>query len=147
MTVEEVTRLTERFAEAVNGRDREGWVACFHPDFEGYSGLAASETGRSYRGLEGAGAWFDNLWEAYETVEGRLDQTIVVGDHALQLVDMAYVGRASGLKLEATLALVIEMREGRYLFVHSHLDVPDAFHEMARRMSGLSDGADRQEPA
>lgn len=61
MTVEEATQLTERFAKALNRRDRDGWTACFHPDLEGYSGLASMEGGAAYRGLEGAGAWFDNL--------------------------------------------------------------------------------------
>jgi ketosteroid isomerase-like protein len=147
VSAEGATHVTERFAAAINARDRDAWVACFHPDFEGYSGLAASETGEAYHGLEGAGAWFDNLHEVYESVQARLEQTLAVGDHALQLVRVEYLGRSSRVRLEAVLALVVELRAGRYRFLHSHLDLPDAFNEMARRMSGLPDGADRQEPA
>lgn len=46
--------------------------------------------------MEGAGDWFDNLWDVYEAIEASLEQMIVVGDHALQLIRVEYVGRGSG---------------------------------------------------
>jgi hypothetical protein len=54
MTVEEATRLAQAFAEALNRRDRDAWIAAFHPDLEGHSGLVAMEGGDPYRGLEPA---------------------------------------------------------------------------------------------
>jgi ketosteroid isomerase-like protein len=135
VTIEEVTRLTQRFAEAINAGDRDGWVACFDPGFSGYSALATSETGQAYHGLEGAGAWFDNLFEVYDSIEGRLTQTLVVADQGFQIVRVRYVGRASGLTLDADLALVSELDEGGYRYLHSYLDLPQALRGFAERIA------------
>ena len=135
MRVKEAIQLAEQFAKALNERDRDSWIACFHPDLEGYSGLAAIEGGAAYRGLEGAGAWFDNLLEVYESLEANLEQTIVVGDHALQLVKVAYVGKGSGISLAPTLVWVCEISEGRYVFAHSHFDIAEGFREMGSRLA------------
>jgi ketosteroid isomerase-like protein len=134
MTVEEATRLAERFVDALNRGDRDGWIAAFHPELKGHSGLADMEGGEPYRGLEGAGAWFDNLMTVYETVHARLDQTIVVGDHALQLIRVEYVGRGSGVTLAPTLAWVVEVRDGLYVFAHSYFDLAEGFLELGRRL-------------
>ena len=135
MTLEDATRLIEEFLAALNARDRDGWIAAFHPELEGYSGLVAMEGGQAYRGLEGAAAWFDNLMEVYETLHAEHDQTVVVGDHALHLIRMEYVGRGSGVRLTPTLAWVTQIRDGRFVFAHSHFDVSEGFHGMARRLA------------
>jgi ketosteroid isomerase-like protein len=135
VTIEEVTRLTQRFADAVNSRDRDAWVSCFDPRFEGYSGLTASESDEAYRGLEGAGAWFDNLLEVYESVQATHEQTLVLGDQALLIVRVEYTGRASGLRLDAPLGLVAELRDGRYAYLHSHFVLAEALWEMGRRLA------------
>ena len=134
MDPHEAARFTQEFAEALNRRDRDAWVAAFHPDFEGYSGLAEAEGGEAYRGAEGAALWFDNLVETYESVRARLDQTIVVGNHALHLVRVEYVGKGSGVTLDALLGWVTEMKDGRYVYVRSHFGLADAFREMADRI-------------
>jgi ketosteroid isomerase-like protein len=135
MTVDEATRLTEKFLSALNTRDRDAWIAVFHPDLEGYSGLVAMEGGAAFKGLDGAGAWFDNLWEVYDNVSGSLEQTIVVGQLALQLVRVEYVGKSSGVALAPLLAWVCEIRDGRYIYAHSHFDLAEAFLDMGRRLA------------
>lgn len=132
--ISEATRLVEAFADALNRHDREAWVASFHPECEGISGLVSMEGAEAYRGTEGAGRWFDNLSEVYERVEAKREQTIAIGDHALHLVRVEYVGKASGVALETLLGMVTEMRDGRYVFVHSHFEVPEAFREFAARI-------------
>jgi len=135
VTIEEVTRLTQQFAVAITAGDRDGWVACFDPSFSGYSALATSESGEAYHGLEGAGAWFDNLFGVYDSIEGELAQTLVVAGHGFQIVRVKYLGRASGLTLDADLALVSELHEGRYRYLHSFLDVPAALRHFAQRIA------------
>jgi ketosteroid isomerase-like protein len=133
LTVEEATRLTQTFVGALNRRDRDGWIAAFHPDLEGYSGLvAAMEGDESYVGLEGAGVWFDDLLEVYETLHASLEQTIVVGNHALQLMRVEYVAKASGAILSPVLTWVCEIRDGRFVYAHSHFDFAEGFADMAR---------------
>lgn len=135
MTVEEATALAETFATALTRRDRDGWVAHFHPDLEGYSGLAAMESGAAYIGLAGAGEWFDNLVDVYETLEASVQQTIVIGNHALQLLDVRYIGKGSGVVLEPTLAWVVEVRDGLYVYARSHFEIADGFRDMAERVA------------
>jgi ketosteroid isomerase-like protein len=132
--ISEAARHTDAFADALNRRDRDAWIAAFHPECEGYSGLVSMESVEAYRGTEGAGQWFDNLSEVYERVEAKREQTIAVGDHALHLVRVEYVGKASGVALEVLLGMVAEMRDGRYVFLHSHFDLREAFRELAARI-------------
>jgi ketosteroid isomerase-like protein len=132
---DEAANLARAFADALNRHDRDGWVATFHPDFEGYSGLVAVEENTPYHGLEGAGAWYDNLMEVYETLHADHEQTIEVGQHALSLIRVEYVGKSSGVTLETVLAWVTEIREGRYVFAHSHFAVGEGFEEMGRRLA------------
>jgi ketosteroid isomerase-like protein len=134
MRVEEAARLTQEFLAAMNRRDREAWIAVFDPDFEGYSGLVAVESGEPFRGLEGAAAWFDNLMEVYDRVHGSLEQTLVVGELALQLVRTEYVGKGSGIALAPLVALVSKIHDDRYVYVHSHFDLAEGFLDMGRRL-------------
>jgi hypothetical protein len=76
--------------------------------------------------------------EVYETVEASLEQTIVVGEHALQLIRVEYVGRGSGLTLAPTLAWVVEVRDGQYIFASSHLGMAEGFREMSRQLGDPS---------
>jgi hypothetical protein len=59
----------------------------------------------------------------------------VVGEHALHLVRVEYVGKGSGVTLAPTLAWVIEVRDGRFVFAHSHFDVAQGFLELRRLAS------------
>jgi ketosteroid isomerase-like protein len=136
VTVEEAIALTQRLLSALNTRDRTAWIACFDPDLEGYSGLVAVEGGVPFEGLDGAGEWFDNLFEVYGGLRGSLDQTIVVGELALQLLRVEYVGKGSGVKLAPLVAWVIKIRDGRYSYVHSHFDLAEGFLDMSRRLAG-----------
>jgi len=134
MSVEEAASLTRRLVDALNRGDREGWVSAFHPDLEGYSGLVVSEGGAPYRGADGAAAWFDNLQEVYESVHATVEQSLAVDQHAVHLIRVEYVGKGSGVRLAPTLAWVTEMRDGRFVFAHSHFDLAEGFLEFGRRL-------------
>ena len=82
---------------------------------------------------EGAGRWFDNLSEVYERVEAKPEQPLQSATtHCIFRVE--YVGKASGVALETLLGMVTEVRDGRYVFVHSHFELPEAFREFAARI-------------
>jgi len=135
VTVEEATSLTQKLVAALNRRDKDAWIASFDPDMEGHSGLVTAEGGAPFRGLEGAADWFDNLVDVYESVQASLEQTIVVGDVALQLLRVEYVGKASGVALAPLVAWVSRIRDGRYTYVHSHFDVAEGFLDVGRLLA------------
>jgi ketosteroid isomerase-like protein len=135
MTVEEATRLTQKFVAALNQRDRDAWIGCFDPGIEGHSGLVRAEGGEPFRGLAGAAAWFDNLVEVYERVQASLEQTIVVGEIALQLVRVEYVGQGSGVTLAPLVAWVSKIRDGRYVYANSHFDIAEGFLDVGRLLA------------
>jgi ketosteroid isomerase-like protein len=135
VTVKEATRLTQKLLAALNARDKEAWTASFDPDIEGHSGLVAAEGGAPFRGPDGAADWFDNLVEVYESVQASLEQTIVVGDIALQLLRVQYVGKGSGVALAPLVAWVTRIRDGRYVYAHSHFDVAEGFLDVARLLA------------
>jgi ketosteroid isomerase-like protein len=134
MSRDDAIRLTKGLFDALSRKDRDAWVSLFSSDFEGRSALVESEGGERLKGAEGGGSWFDNLLEVFETVEARLEQTLAVGDHALQLVRIEYVGKGSGLQLARTLACVIQVRDGRCVFASTHFDLAEGFREMAERL-------------
>jgi ketosteroid isomerase-like protein len=135
MTVEEAVELMEKLADALKRRDKEAWMACVDPEFEGHSFLVSSEGGAPFRGMEGASDWFDNLMGVYESIETTLEQTMVVGDIALQLLTMEYVGKGSGIALAPLVAWTCRIRNGRYVYAHSHFSVAEAFSEVARHLA------------
>ena len=141
MDAEQAAQVAEQIVTAMNRRDLGPFLAVIDPDFEGASALVEAEGGRAFRGVEGAGAWFDNLLEVYESLHASIEQTVAVGEHALHLVRVEFVGKGSGVALEARVAWVTETRGGRIAFMHSHLDVAEAFHEMGRRLARTSSTA------
>lgn len=141
MDVERAAQVAEQVVAALNRRDPEPLLAVIDPDFEGASALVEAEGGRAFRGAEGAEAWFGNLVEVYESIHASIEQTIAVGEHALHLVQLEFVGKGSGVALEARVAWIIETRGGRIAFMHSHLDLAEAFYEMGRRLARTSSAA------
>ena len=141
MDVEQAAQVGEQIVAAMNRRDPGPFLGVVNPDFEGASALVEAEGGMAFRGVEGAKAWFDNLLEVYERLQASIEQTVAVGEHALYLVRVEFVGKGSGVALEARVAWVVETRGGRIAFMHSHLDVAEAFYEMGRRLARTSSAA------
>ncbi|MDQ3964819.1 MAG: nuclear transport factor 2 family protein [Actinomycetota bacterium] len=137
MDFERAAQLAGEIAETLNRRDPDRFLARVHRDFEGCSALVQAEGGQMFRGVDGARAWFDNLLEVYERLRASVEQTVAVGRNALHLVRIEFVGRGSGVAIEALVAWVIEAREDRIVFMHSHLDLAEAFDEMSRRVAEL----------
>ena len=135
------THLAGQIVEALNRRDPDPYLAVVHDDFEGYSAFVEAEGGDAFRGLEGARAWFENLLEVYGRVSASLEQTLAVRDHSLHLVRIEFVGKSSGVAVDSLVGWVLEARAGRIAFMHSHLDLAEAFHEMGRRMPPSSSAA------
>lgn len=134
MTSEEVERINEAGWGAFNAGDLDAWLALFDPDFEGRSVLVEAEGGGVYEGIEGARAWWDNLQEAFESVEVAVDQFVSVGPHVLSLNKASWVGKESGVELTQEVFFITEIRDGRFLYVHTLLDPAAAFAEMAQRI-------------
>jgi ketosteroid isomerase-like protein len=141
MEAEPATHLAGQIVEALNCRDPDPYLAVVHDNFEGYSAFVEAEGGDAFRGVEGARAWFENLLEVYGRLSASLEQTVAVRDHSLHLVRLEFVGKGSGVAVDSVVGWVLEARAGRIAFMHSHLDLAEAFHEMGRRMTQPSSGA------
>ena len=134
MTAEEIQRFYDQSWAAFNSGDLDGWLATFHPDFEGLSVLVEAEGGGAYHGLDGARAWWANLQEAFESVQVAVDQFVSIGPHVLSINTASWVGRESGVELTQEVLFVSELRDGGWVYVHTHLDPAAAFAEMAERV-------------
>jgi ketosteroid isomerase-like protein len=135
MGAESATHLAGQVVEALNRRDPEPYLAVVHDDFEGYSAFVEAEGGDAFRGVEGARAWFENLVEVYARLSASLEQTVAVREHSMHLVRVEFVGKGSGVAVDSVVGWVLEARAGRIAFMHSHLDLAEAFHEMGRRLT------------
>ena len=135
MTEAEARELSERTWDAVRRRDLDAFLPLVHPDFEGTSALVESEGGAGFTGVDGARAWIDNLNETYETVDLTLEQLLVVGPHFVSVNRARWVGKGSGVELSQPVYFVNEARDGRWVFLHSHLEPAPAFAEFAERLA------------
>lgn len=141
MDADHATQLAEQIVESLNRRDPDPFLRLVHSDFEGRSALVEAEGGQTFRGIDGARAWFGNLLEVYERLSAAVEQTVAVQAHALHLVRVEFVGRGSGVAIDSLVAWVIETREDHVVFMHSHLDLAEAFNEMGRRIAQASSTA------
>jgi ketosteroid isomerase-like protein len=132
---EDVRRLGDETWDAFNSGDFDRWIALVHSDFEGYSALVETEGGAAFKGIDGARAWWDNLRETFETVHISLEQVVAVGEHSLSVTWVRWVGKGSGIEMSQAVFFVNEVRDGRWMFVHSHLDPAAAFAELAQRLA------------
>ena len=91
--------LIERYMQALNAfnaRDLEGWLAIVDEDVEIESRFSTVHS--RYRGHAAIRRWWDDLGEAWESLEVEPDEVRqVAGDQTLALIQLNAKGRGSGM--------------------------------------------------
>lgn len=127
--VEVVRRAFEAFAR----RDDEALVEMFHPEAEWRPAISPGGIERQvYVGPEGLRSWLADVDETWEFFEVGQPEVEAVGDRVLVLGRARVKGRASGAVVEAPLAQVWTLADGKAWRVQGFTS-----HEDAKRAAGL----------
>jgi len=124
----------EALADALNARDFDAvGRAPLEPELEWRSVLAASEGG-SYRGVEGLRQWSENvnaIWDAFRLELSELHEA----DDSRTVTVYRTTGRAkaSGVPLDARVALVWTWRRGKVSGIVSYTNRAEALEAVGLR--------------
>ena len=136
MSEEHVDRFT-RAVEAGNRRDFDLVLDFCDPEVEWHAGMTALVTGEAaavYRGREGVRrAMQEGLFGAFDEVHLELTEVRDLGDRILGIGVMRARGAESGVEIESPWAWLIQLKEGKAIWVRSYLD-----REEALEAAGLS---------
>ena len=131
---EENVEIVRRVYEAAAGRDTASILALYDPEVE----LDATRMGVGdlgvYHGHEGLRSLFGEFHEVWGKIEYDYEELIDAGQHVVAVVTRHARGRASGVDVEAPLALLWTVREGKVVRVVWFLT-----REQALEAAGLSE--------
>jgi ketosteroid isomerase-like protein len=119
-----------------NRHDIDALAELVDPNFEGYSANVLAEGGAPYLGIEGARAWWADLFDTFGDVQAEFEQGLVLGDHVFQVLTITYTSREEGLKLPTPVYVVNEVRDGRSRYARTFFDPAEALTELAQRLRG-----------
>ena len=114
---QENVEIVRRVYEAAAGRDATSLFALYDPDVE----LDANRMGVGdlgiYHGHEGLRKLFGEFHEVWGKIEYDYEELIDAGEHVVAVVRRHARGRASGVDVEAPLALLWTVRGGKVVRV------------------------------
>ena len=114
---EENVETVRRVYEAAARRDAEAIYALYDPEVE----LNATRIGVGdlgiYHGHEGLRVLFGELHQTWGAVQYDYEELIDAGDHVVAVVLRHAQGRASGVDIEAPLAVLWTLRDGKVISV------------------------------
>jgi ketosteroid isomerase-like protein len=114
---EENVEIVRQVYEAAAGRDSASIFALYDPDVE----LDATRLGVGdlgvYRGHGGLRNLFGGLHEVWGKIEYDYEELIDAGEHVVAVVTRHARGKASGVDVEAPLAVLWTVREGKVVKV------------------------------
>ena len=109
--------IVRRVYEAAAGRDAASILALYDPQVE----LDATRMGVGdlgvYHGHEGLRRLFGEFHEVWGEIEYDYEELIEAGEHVVAVVTRHARGRGSGVDVEAPLALLWTVREGKVVQV------------------------------
>lgn len=121
-TTAAVEAVIERMAEAYKGRDLEGIMACFAPDPDTILFGTGAEEKRT--GPEEIQFQVERDWSQTDSVALAFSSCAVsaAGAVAWAALEGVFELQANGERMSfpARVSLVLELRDGRWLIVHSH---------------------------
>jgi ketosteroid isomerase-like protein len=118
---EENVEVIRAAVKTFNDEDYESWIATFDPECEFWP-LRAQLEGRPYCGHEGLREFLRDVSEELEEPRLRLLDLRVAGDEVVANANMSARGRASHAAIEARVAFVARMREGRTVYFRFYSD-------------------------
>jgi ketosteroid isomerase-like protein len=126
----ENVEVVRRVYDAAARRDSATVFALYHPDVEldasrvGIPGVAG-KAGVS-RGHEGLRTFFQEWHEAWGEIEYSYEELIQAGEQVISIVSRHARGRASGIEVEGSFALLWTLRDGKVARVVWFLTRADA---------------------
>ena len=124
--------VVRRSYEAFNRGDVEGALEGLHPDIEWHTYIVPGPGGATYRGHAGV----RELWSDARRIFGEFrnipEELFDAGDRVLAFVRVEGVGAISGAPVEARIAHVHTLHDGKVVCVESFED-----RDEARRAAGL----------
>jgi uncharacterized protein len=135
MSQEDVQTVRQGY-EAFNRGDVEWMVAQLDPEIV-WEDAAEVPGSSSHRGIREVRGYLESFAREWEEIRFEPERILDAGEQVVALVRMAARGRASGAQVDARLAHVYELREGRGMRV---LRVRTFFdRERALEAAGLSE--------
>lgn len=117
-----------------NRREVEGALDHIDPEVELRSAIVGGAEGRVFHGHDGLRAWMaesDATWSELRVETNELHE---LGDGRVLIIGHIHAtGRESGLEIDAPVAWLYELRDGKILHTRGYLDL-----EEARRDAGLA---------
>jgi ketosteroid isomerase-like protein len=129
---QENVEIVKRLKAAFNEKDLEAFAALTTPDFEWTTSMMAVE-GEVFWGREGIEKYFERMREVWEEFRGFAREYRDLGERVLWIGRLEGRGRGSGIPVDAALAVLYDLRDGKISRMHSYLD-----HGEALRAAGLS---------
>ena len=117
--VEIVRRAIEANRSGPSAETVEMAAELAHPDLEFVSHLAAVE-GRTYRGIDGARAYYDDLTAVWQEWHNELRSVTEVAPNTVITENVFRGTGKSGVDVENTSALVWTLLDGRVVRLHSY---------------------------
>jgi ketosteroid isomerase-like protein len=125
--------IAKRAIDAFNRRDIDAFAALTTADF-GWSPSMVAIEGEIFRGREGIEKYFGSLNDAWERFHIVRDGFRDLDDLAVMLGRLEGRGKASGVQVVESLAMVFDFRDGEISRIRGYLD-----HTEALRAAGLSE--------
>jgi ketosteroid isomerase-like protein len=126
---EQNVELVKWAIDAFNRRDRQGpdvYNALYTPDFEWSPSLPHALERDSYQGLEGVETVLGEVQDIFAYYRVYADEFRDLGDRVLMLGRQEARGRASGVPVDAPIAMIWEFRGDRISRVRSYTDRGEA---------------------
>jgi ketosteroid isomerase-like protein len=133
MSAENV-EIAKLLLDAYNRRDLDAFDDLCTPDYEWFPALVRGFEGGSYRGREGAEAYYRDIRETWEELRVVAEEFRDLGDRVLVLGRMEGRGIGSGVPVDAPLASVYDFCGHKLSRCRVYLD-----HAEALRVAGLSE--------
>jgi ketosteroid isomerase-like protein len=81
---------------------------------------------RVYKGHDGVQKLFDQLYEAWETIEHKPIKLVEGGNNSVVVTHVKLHGRTSGLDMDEVWAYVLDIRDGKFVHVAMYTDPAEA---------------------
>ncbi len=118
--------IAEQGIDAFNRRDVEALAGLTTPDFEWFPALPGTVEGGGYRGRAGIETYFREIRDTWEQLRVLGEEFRDLGDRVVALGRTEGRGRASGVQVDAPLAMILDFRDGKLSRVRTYLEHGEA---------------------
>jgi ketosteroid isomerase-like protein len=133
---QENVELVLRMHKAFNEGDLEGVLSGWHPDAEYRDAVHQAVEGEAgvFIGHDGIRRWWRDLQDHYDDLSTEVLDVRDLGERLFVLFVVSGRGKGSGLALDAPVAQVVTMRDGKMIAARDYFD-----HRQALKAVGLEE--------